>query len=160
MSKPTIVLVDDQRDVLTTVLKDLEEFNEYFAFESCESAEEAFEVLEEIDAAGGAPALIVCDHIMPEKNGVELLVELNNDRRFRDTRKLLLTGLATHQDTIIAINAARIDQFIEKPWEKDQLVNTVKRLVTEYLLEKGIDYKPFLPILDQEALYRKLRMET
>ncbi len=160
MSKPTIVLVDDQRDVLTTVLKDLEEFSGYFAFESCESAEEAFEVMEDIDAEGGAPALIVCDHIMPEKNGVELLVDLNSDRRFRDTKKLLLTGLATHQDTIIAINAARIDQYIEKPWEKDKLVETVKQLVTEYLLDKGIDYNPFLPILDQEALYRKLRMET
>jgi two-component system chemotaxis response regulator CheY len=160
MSKPTIVIVDDQRDVLTTVQKDLEEFSEYFLIEVCESAEEAFEVLVEIDAEGGNPALIICDHIMPEKNGVELLVELNQDRRFRDTRKLLLTGLATHKDTIIAINAARIDQYIEKPWEKDQLTNAVKALVTDYLLDKGIDYNPFLPILDQEALYRKLRMET
>ncbi|MBZ0257823.1 response regulator [bacterium] len=160
MSKPTIVIVDDQRDVLNTVLKDLEEFSSFFAFETCESAEEAFEVLEEIDAEGGNPALIICDHIMPEKNGVELLVDLNKDRRFRNTRKLLLTGLATHKDTIIAINAARIDQYIEKPWEKANLIATVKTLATEYILDKGIEYQPFLPILDQEALYRKLRLET
>lgn len=160
MSKPTIVIVDDQRDVLTTVLKDLDEFSSFFTLETCESAEEALEVLEEIDAKGGDPALIICDHIMPEKNGVELLVDLNKDRRFHDTRKLLLTGLATHQDTIIAINAARIDQYIEKPWEKDQLISTVKTLVTEYILEKGIDYQPFLSVLDKDVLYRKLRLET
>lgn len=160
MDKPHIIVVDDQRDVLTTVLKDLEGFSDYFKMDECESAEEAKELLDEIDGEGEAAALIVCDHIMPDQNGVDFLIELNNDSRFRHTRKLLLTGLATHKDTITAINAARIDRYIEKPWDKEALIGVVKVLLTNFLLDAGLDYQPYLPVLDQPTLYQELRRTT
>jgi len=49
MQKPKIICVDDQREVLATLKKDLEEFIELFKIEYCESAEEAYEIIEEID---------------------------------------------------------------------------------------------------------------
>lgn len=157
MSKPNICIVDDQRDVLTAVRKDLTEMEEHFMLVECESASEAKEVLEEIDGAGEITALVICDHIMAKQNGVDFLIELNQDDRFQKVKKLLLTGLATHKDTITAINMARIDRYLEKPWEPEALVETVKILLTEYFLDAGIDYQPYLNLLHQPTLYERLK---
>ena len=157
MEKLTILCLDDQREVLAALQKDLEPFTRRCTVELCESAEEAEEVVSEIDDAGGHLAVIVCDHIMPAKNGIEFLIEFDKDPRFPHTRKLLLTGLATHEDTIVAINRAHIDRYMEKPWEPGKLVDTIKVLLTEYVLQTGVDYEPIMDVLDQPALYEGLR---
>lgn len=157
MAKPNIVCVDDQRDILATLKKELQLFREYVQLYYCESADEAGKIIDEIDAAGEHVAVIVCDHVMPGKSGVEFLSEINNDMRFPKTKKLLLTGLATHEDTIEAINKAKIDRYIGKPWETHDLVNKIRVLLTEYILEEGLEYNDYLPVLDQETLYARLR---
>lgn len=160
MQKPNIILIDDQRDVLTAVRKDLSFLESYFTLEECESADEAQDVLEEIDAAGGMTALIVCDHIMAQKNGVDFLIELNKDDRFQSTKKILLTGLATHQDTIAAINMASIDRYIEKPWNPEQFITIIKTLITQFIMRAGIDHQPFMAILDPDTLYQEMKNRT
>ena len=99
MQKPNIVCVDDQREVLATLKKDLEEFVDFFKIEYCESAEEANELIEEIDGNGDHLALLICDHIMPVSNGIDFLIEVDKDIRFTKTKKLHLTGFAKQQDT-------------------------------------------------------------
>jgi len=150
-----VLCVDDQREVLSALRNDLSSLP--FALETCESAAEAQEVIEEIDEAGEHAAVIVCDHVMPGKSGVEWLAEVNSDGRFRHTRKVLLTGLATHQDTIQAINEAGIDLYLEKPWNPDRLRDAVRRMATEYILAAGVDYSRMMGELDQEVLYRELK---
>ena len=156
MEKPNVVCIDDQREVLATLKKDLQVFRDYFRISYCESAEEAAELIDEIDVDGELLALLICDHIMPESNGVDFLVRVDNDSRFEQTKKLLLTGLATHQDTIHAINEANIDYYIEKPWESDNMVNTVKMLMTQFILTSGLDYQNYLPVLNQDELFKEL----
>jgi len=156
VEKINIICVDDEREVQASLKKDLVVFKEYFAMHFCESAAEATELLDELDADGEHIALLICDHIMPGKNGVEFLSETNDDSRFKKTRKLLLTGLATHQDTIIAINKANISCYVEKPWTQDGIIKEVKILLTEYVVEAGIEYQSFIQILDQETLYKAL----
>jgi two-component system chemotaxis response regulator CheY len=160
MTKLEIISIDDEREVLAALRRDLVAFYQYCNLTFCESSEEAAEVLEELDAKGAAIALIICDHIMPGKNGIDFLIEMNRDMRFNATKRLLITGLATHQDTIQAINEAEIDRYIEKPWVTQHLHQTVKTLLTEYVLENGIDYQIFLEILDQSTLLRYLRRTT
>jgi len=157
MDTLNIVCVDDQREVLAALRNDLEPFEVHFTIVDCESAGEALEVLDEIDAAGEHAALIVCDHVMPQQNGVDFLCEVNEDGRFSHTKKLLLTGLATHEDTIQAINRAHINCYIEKPWDRDDLTGVIKTLVTEYIVHAGLDYQPLVEFLDQQVLYRTLR---
>jgi two-component system chemotaxis response regulator CheY len=157
MEKLNIVCIDDQREVLTALRKDLDQFKSHCQIEECESAAEASEVMNELDAAGEHVAVLICDHVMPGKNGIDFLIEVNQDLRFAKTKKLLLTGMATHQDTIVAINKAHIDRYIEKPWDIQNLTQTLKSLLTMYVIEAGIEYQPFLEVLDQGILYRELR---
>jgi len=157
MEKIYIICVDDEREVLQAVSRDLNCFDSLFHIEECESAEECLELLEEIDAEQDHVAVIISDHVMPGKSGVELLSEVANDERFLGTRKLLLTGLATQGDTIAAINHGKIDNFLEKVWDVDELVQTVRELLTVFIIEKGIDYEDYIDSLDAPTLYRLVK---
>ncbi len=156
MNKLTIIYVDDQREILSTLSKDLEIFSKYVNLEECESAVEALEIADQIDADGDMLAIVVSDHIMPEMSGVEFLTKIHKDNRFPITKKILLTGQATHKDTIDAINNAKIQSYIEKPWKSDELHAEIKKQITYYILEKGIDYMPYMEILDKEVLFKEL----
>ncbi|WP_413699123.1 response regulator [Psychromonas sp. KJ10-10] len=156
MEKINIICVDDEREVLDSVVRDLEYFSDLFNIEECESAIECLDLLEEFDANQEYVALLISDHVMPEKSGVELLTEVELDKRFLGIKKLLLTGLATQADTIRAINDAKLDNFLEKVWDPQELVQTVKELLTEYIVERGIDYQEYIEKLDAPTLYRLL----
>ncbi len=160
MDKLKIICLDDQRDVLAALRKDLELLSGAVTVIACESAVEADEVLDVMDKHAEEPALIICDHVMPGKNGIDFLVEFRKSGRFPKTKMVLLTGLATHRDTIEAINEAHIDHYIEKPWDGTDLVRTVEKLLTRYVLDAGLDYKPYLGVLDQETLYGELRKKS
>lgn len=157
MNKINIICVDDQREVLNTLSKELQVFEKYLTIEDCESAVEALELIEEIDNGGNYVAVIISDHIMPEMSGVEFLAEINNDDRFSLTKKLLLTGQATHQDTIEAINIANIDKYIEKPWTPERLIEDVKILLTRFIVDSGIEYNKYMPVLHQVTLFNELK---
>lgn len=157
MDKLNLVYVDDQREVLSTLSKDLQIFESLINIEECETADEALELINEIDTNGDHLAIIISDHIMPGKNGVEFLTEIFNDGRFELTKKMLLTGQATHQDTITAINQAHIDKYIEKPWTSENLIKAVKALLTQYIFDAGIDYNSYIPLLDQATLFNVLK---
>lgn len=160
MENINIIVIEDQREVLQAISKDLIVLEGKFQVEECESAAEARQVMEEIDSKGDYVGLIISDQVMPNKTGVEFLIEIHNDQRFTGTRKMLLTGLATHHDTIEAINKASIDKYISKPWKTDELLTNVKQLLTEYILEKGIDYTKFLDFVDKTTLFERLRKTT
>lgn len=158
MEKITIIIIEDQREVLEAIAKDLAPLENLYLIEECDSADEAYELMEALDREGDYIALIVSDHIMPGKSGVDFLIEINEETRFAPTKKILLTGLATHQDTINAINNAAIDRYIEKPWDSEELISYTKALITEFILEMGIDYAPFMENLDQTVLFNKLKI--
>jgi two-component system chemotaxis response regulator CheY len=138
-------------------VRDLEYLNEIVNIEECESAMECLELLEDLDANQEYVAVLISDHVMPEKTGVELLTEVALDTRFLGTKKLLLTGLATQADTIRAINNAKLDNFLEKVWDPDELLQTVKELLTEFIVERGIEYESYIEKLDAPTLYRLLK---
>jgi two-component system chemotaxis response regulator CheY len=157
MEKLYIVCIEDQREVLNSIVEDLSFFEEALVIEECESASEAEDIIDDIDARGDFLAVIISDHVMPGKNGVEFLTELHDDPRFKNSKKILLTGLATHADTIRAINQAAIDRYVEKPWQTEALVKYVKELLTAFVLQQGIPYEPLLKYLDTTTLYALLK---
>ncbi|AAW85549.1 response regulator [Aliivibrio fischeri] len=157
MEKLNLICVDDQREVLSAVLQDLAPLKTWVNIEECESADEALDLLDELDSEGGYIALVISDHIMPGKNGVELLTDVSHDYRFLRTKKVLLTGQATHQDTITAINRARIESYIEKPWNASELLALATRLITEYIFDKGLEYTDYQEHLDQQVVLDRLR---
>ncbi|GEM74502.1 response regulator [Vibrio sagamiensis] len=157
MDKLNLICVDDQREVLRAVLQDLQCFDSWVNIEDCESADEAIELMDELDSDGQMIALVISDHVMPGKTGVELLASIANDTRYIHTRKVLLTGQATHNDTINAINLAGIDHYFEKPWQSELLIKCVRKLLTNFIFDVGLDYTDFQGNLDQNIILERLK---
>ncbi|MEM6523849.1 MAG: response regulator [Bacteroidota bacterium] len=160
MDQLYIICVDDQQEVLNALEQDLSPFDEKLNVEVCDSGHEVLELIDDIDERGDLVAVVISDQVMPEMSGVELLKKVENDSRLTHTRKVLLTGQATHQDTIEAINLGGIDRYIAKPWDKTEIRNTIKTLLADYVTRKGVDYSEFMDLIDQKLLYEILRKQS
>lgn len=157
MEKINIICVDDQQEVLDSVMRDLRPLTSHVRLEEASSVADCMELIDQIDDDGDYVAIIISDQVMPGETGTELLGKIAADRRFGKTRKVLLTGQATHADTINAINDGHIDNYIEKPWQPEKLLSVVKRLLTLYVIDAGIDHTEYMPVLDANTLFTKLR---
>lgn len=151
-----ILCVDDEREVLDSVVQDLESFEEHFIIEATQSVTEAKSVLKDYADNGVKLALILCDHLMPDQTGIQFLIELNQHEATRHSRKVLLTGQAGLEDTIDAVNHASLDFYIGKPWTASALRETVKQQLTLYMIEHENNLAPWLSILDANALLQKM----
>jgi two-component system chemotaxis response regulator CheY len=159
MKKPHIILVDDQKDVLSALMQDLAPFRDKFVLDDCESAKEASALLEELDGADEQIALIMVDHIMPNQNGIEFLSELSKNDSLIHVRKVLITGQASHQDTINAINKASIDYYVGKPWVVKNLHEVVRRMITGWILDNNLNYHEYEAFIDTDVLFRRVKAE-
>lgn len=159
MSRLAICCIDDQAEVAAAAASDLAVFGE--AVQILESSDplEVPDLVDELLDDGVFPAVLVCDQVMPGRSGVDLLKELRQDPRLRHSRACLLTGLATQEDTIRAINEAAIDHYLAKPWRAEELQQVVRRLLTEAVLDAGIDHQPLLAILDQATVFERLHRQ-
>jgi len=85
--------------------------------------------------------LVISDFLMPSMDGIQLL---NAARAaWPEAPRVLLTGYADKENAIKAINEVRVFQYIEKPWDNEQLRNIVlnglERLMLMRLLTDKID---------------------
>ena len=113
MSKPAIVAIDDDPQVIGAVRRDLRSrYAEDYRVLSAESGAEAIEALK---ARGDTVALFLVDQRMPQMSGTEFLVEARP--LFPDAKRLLLTAYADTEATIQAINEVALDHYLMKPWD-------------------------------------------
>ena len=150
MNNYLILCVDDEREVLDSVINDLSSLESHFIIEAAESVAEAKALLQE--AEHYQLALILCDHIMPKELGVDFLIELNNSPKTAISKKILLTGQAGLEDTIQAVNHANLDYFINKPWTKEALLKVVIENLTQFMIEHDHNLAQWLTILDTQKI--------
>ena len=131
MEKYYAICVDDDQAVLNQLSAQLEDHFRYFCeFEYAESAEEGLALYREIIERGHRVWLIVSDQIMPGLSGDAFLATIHEIDR--QAIKVLLTGQAGLEDTVRAINHSGLNYYIEKPWEKQDLIMILDRLRTQY----------------------------
>ncbi len=151
----TILSLEDEADVRDALERDLEQFWDKIRLEVAEDVDDAWAVIDEILEDGDELALVLSDHRLPGKSGVDFLVELMKDERFSATRTVLVTGQADQSDTIRAVNQAGLDYYIGKPWNPDELRAVVRDQLTEYVLESGVNPLPYVSVLDAVRVMRQ-----
>lgn len=156
MSRIFILCVDDEPDVLEVVIRDLEGIEDVFPLETAGSAAEARELIQRLQDGGDLLGVILCDHVMPGENGVDLLVAMEGDAFTSATRRVLLTGQAGLDATVRAVNHASLAHFIAKPWDSAELRGVVRQQMTQFILNQGIDYQPYLRALDPMLIGKAL----
>lgn len=143
-----ILSIEDEVEVREALERDLAAFWSHIRLETADSAEDAWEALADIEADGDELALVLSDHRLPGKSGVDFLVELASKEGYEAVRTVLVTGQADQEDTIRALNQAALKHYISKPWSPEDLQAVVRDQLTDYVLETGTDPLPYLPILD------------
>lgn len=121
-----ILLVDDERNVLRSLERLLME--EEYEIVTAASGQEGLEVLER----SGPFRLVISDYRMPAQNGVEFLTEVC--RRWPETERMILSGYADTAAIVAAINQGQIYKFIAKPWNDDELLQTIREALDRQLL--------------------------
>ena len=116
MAKANILAVDDDRNVLNAVERDLrQKYGRDYRIIKAEAGGIALEVIAQLKERNETVALFVVDQRMPEMNGVQFLEQAV--QLFPDARKVLLTAYADTEAAISAINKVGLDYYLMKPWD-------------------------------------------
>lgn len=92
MSKPVILLVDDEIDLLQVTAEAVQRALPAYSVVSAHSVEEAEEAVVDLEAADQPIALAVVDHVLGGSTGLSLLEAIRD--RFPDAQLMLFTGRA------------------------------------------------------------------
>jgi len=114
-----ILIIDDERDVLDALYMTL---NRSKQFKSeiflVEDGDTALTIMDDQEFD-----LILTDYKMPKMNGIELLKKAIN--KSPNQVRMLITGYSDINIAKDAINKAQVHNYIEKPWDDDELVLTI-----------------------------------
>lgn len=122
--KPTLLIVDDEPDVLDS-LRHL--FHRRYRVLTAEGGTEALGLLEAHEVQ-----VLLSDQRMPGMTGDELLARARELRP--ETIRLLFTGYADIQAVIKAVNQGGIFRYILKPWDAVELEAVVRQAADQYAL--------------------------
>ncbi len=115
MSKPILLSVDDDPEVLRAVERDLRrEYAKEFRVLTASSGAEGLDLLRQVVLRGDGVALVLSDQRMPGMTGVEFLGQAA--KVVPAAKRVLLTAYADTEAAITAINELHLDHYLMKPW--------------------------------------------
>jgi response regulator RpfG family c-di-GMP phosphodiesterase len=125
MSKPKILLVDDEANVLRALQRVLR--REPFEVVATTFPEEAIQKVSEETFS-----VVVSDQRMPQMEGVQVLEKVREISP--DTVRIMLTGYADIQAAVDAINRGAVFRFLAKPWDEEGFRSVIRDAVSYYEL--------------------------
>lgn len=153
---PVILCIDDEEVILTSLERFMEKnFSPLCTIEMAQSGEDALEIVEELHEEGQELALVICDYIMPNMKGDEVLSQIY--KIFPDVKNIMLTGQASVEGIGSAINHANLYRFITKPWDNNDLILTIQEAFKSYCQAREI--KHHTQILEQTVKERTKELQ-
>jgi thioredoxin reductase (NADPH) len=131
--KPVILSVDDDREVLDALARDLRaKYRGEYRIASAASGREALEAVHHLKKKGSVIALFLVDQRMPGMTGTEFLLEAR--KLFPDAKRVLLTAYADTDAAIMAINQVGLHHYLMKPWDppEERLYPVLNDLLAEW----------------------------
>lgn len=133
--KYQVLCVDDEQNILRAIKRAL--FSLDVDLTLVDSGEKALAVMKEKPIH-----VVISDMKMPGMTGAELLEQVA--AHYPDTFRVVLTGFADIDATIKAVNQGRIHRYLQKPWDNQELINTI---------EEGLER---IKLKDENARLQKL----
>jgi thioredoxin reductase (NADPH) len=116
MAKPVILAVDDDASVLEAIIQDLRrKYGPNYRILRAGSGQAALDTCAQLQQRGDEVALFLSDQRMPGMSGVDFLEKARSV--YPEARRVLLTAYADTEAAIKAINTARIQYYLTKPWD-------------------------------------------
>lgn len=124
MANKTILVVDDEQDIL-----DLIEYNlkkEGFKVLKAENGEKGIEIAKEYK-----PDLVLLDIMIPKMDGLETVELIRKDEELKRTPVIFLTARSDEKTEIESLNKGG-DDFITKPISTTKLVSRIKAVMRRF----------------------------
>ncbi len=118
MSEKTVVIVDDEQDIVELVSHHLK--REGFLVKEFNKGREFFAYLESI-----IPDLIILDIMLPGIDGLEICKMLKNKQKTSSIPIIMLTAKAAEADVVVGLELGA-DDYVVKPFSPRELVARVK----------------------------------
>jgi len=116
VAKPVILTVDDDREVLSAIERDLRKhYADRYRILTAASGPEALETVQQLRKRAGAVALYLVDQRMPRMTGIQFLCEARG--HYPEAARVLLTAYADTAAAIAAINEVGLHHYLMKPWD-------------------------------------------
>jgi DNA-binding response OmpR family regulator len=117
-SRASLLVVDDEKWIIDIIRINFEMrgFEVYGCFDSTEALEMA---------RSKQPDIIILDLLMPEKNGWEVLAELQADDATRSIPVIICSVMKQSQVKERALESGAID-YLPKPFDADNLISVVE----------------------------------
>ena len=122
MDKIKILVVEDEKDLRTLIAITLEGRG-YEVFQA-KDGEEGFLLAGQVK-----PDAIICDILMPKKDGNQLYKELRTSKFGKHIPFIVLTARVKMKDYFEIV---KVDDFIEKPFRADELVVRLEKVLDRY----------------------------
>nr|WP_299215197.1 ATP-binding protein [uncultured Allomuricauda sp.] len=119
---PLLLIVEDNEDVRSYIKKNL---LKNYTIKEAVNGFEGFEVARKL-----VPDLIISDVMMPDMDGFSLCKRLKEDEKTSHIPIILLTALASQISKVEGLETGA-DDYIVKPFDKDELVVRVKNLIDQ-----------------------------
>lgn len=117
-TKPTILVVDDEQDILDLIAYNLEK--EGYVVRKAVTGEAAAEQL-----AKAAPDLVLLDVMLPGMSGIDLCKRIKSQEKTRQIPVILLTARSEETDVVVGLELGA-DDYITKPFRTRELLARIK----------------------------------
>ena len=139
MPKPAVLTVDDDAEVLRAIERDLrQKYARDYRVLRAESGPAALDTLKQLQQRNDPVALMLVDQRMPQMSGVQFLTEAN--KIYPEAKRALLTAYADTDAAIKAINDARIQHYLLKPWDPPE--QNLYPILDDLLEDWQANYRP------------------
>jgi thioredoxin reductase (NADPH) len=139
MTKPLILAVDDDPQVLRAIGRDLlAKYGRDYRVIRAQSGAEGLEVLRHERNSAQPVAMILSDQRMPQLDGVQFLAAARP--LAPAAKRALLTAYADTDAAIAAINTSQVDYYLQKPWDPPQ--ELLYPIVDDLLDDWRANYRP------------------
>lgn len=122
-----ILLLDDEPNILAALKRVL--MDEPYEILDADSGEKGLEILHAKPCK-----VVISDERMPGMGGAEFLSRVKD--HFPETVRILLTGYASIDAAMKAVNDGEIYRFFMKPWDDTDLRMAIRSAIEKYDLQK------------------------
>ncbi len=121
MSKETILIVDDEEDIIELIKYNLK--NEGYAILTAQTGEQAIKTAKQYK-----PDLVVLDLMLPGIDGLEVTKYLKNNEQTGDIPIVMLTAKGEESDIVTGLELGASD-YISKPFSPKVLVARIRSIL-------------------------------
>ncbi|MEJ2684237.1 MAG: response regulator [Candidatus Sulfobium sp.] len=143
--KDAVLIIDDEPNVLAALKRTL--VDEPYEIYSANNGADGLEMMRR-----GTIKVVISDEKMPAMSGTEFLARAKEC--CPDTIRIMLTGYASLEAAMKAVNKGEIYRFFSKPWNETELRLSIRSALEKYNLEA--ENRRLLKIVKRQAINLRL----